>query len=297
MTKQLSIVVTCTERKRLTPEPHRMARNLDKGAVAVRCGQWTESLNVSSENRKNIDLESLYQGEAWQQVGLLLADVTASQRTQTLVASAGLGLQPIHARHPSYAATFSQGHSDTVAPASETAIWWSGLRDVPQSRSMVDLKSCQVLLVLSEPYARAMHDDLEFLAGTAADVLLVGGWKDIEGIQRLPADRDLRSALGGTTGSLLIRMARRWLSGWAGGCLYTESRQRDWDEWAQEVRRVERFDRKQLSDDEVLEFVSSKKIAIPGISATRALRDLRDAGFACEQGRFGRLFRDTVGVA
>lgn len=297
MAHQLSVVVTCTDRKRLLPAPQRMARNLTESEVGARCGQWIKTLGPASEVDDALELEHLYQGDAWHQVLQLLAGASAAHRTRALVASAGLGLQNLDARHTSYAATFSQGHADTVAPAVEASRWWDGLKDTPHAQHIVDLRSQQALLVLSEPYARAMHDDLEALADTGADVLLVGGWKDIDGIHRLPADRALRSALGGTTGSLLIRMARRWLADWDGGPIYTESRKNDWDSWARDARYVERFNRKQLSDDEVLDFVSAKRDANPGISATRALKDLRDAGFACEQGRFGRLFRNAAQVA
>ncbi len=45
-------------------------------------------------------------------------------------------------------------------------------------------------------------------------------------------------------------------------------------------------------------FLCARKREDPDLSATRALRALRDAGFACEQGRFARLFTsDAEGAA
>lgn len=268
-----------------------MVRNLSARDVAARCAEWTEFLSADTGDAQSPELNHLYQGEAWQQVTSLASSGSASGRARVLVASAGLGLQSVNARHPSYAATFSSGHQDTVARRSESALWWKGLDEAPQAQPMAEIRGRQALLVLSEPYARAMHDDLEALATAGADVLLVGGWRNIEGISRLPADRALRATLGGTTSSLLIRMAQRWLADWNGGSLHSEVRQREWDRWARDARQVDHFDRKRLSDNEVIEFASQQKRTYPGISASRALRSLRSSGYACEQARFSRLFR------
>lgn len=274
-----------------------MARNLDSGDVPTRCGQWVEDMNSDANPDQNYELENLYMGDAWKQALGLLRHTNQHAKVRPLVASAGIGLQPLQSRHPSYAATFSQGHNDTVAPIDRTGEWWDLLRATPRATSLTDLRSDQTLLVLSEPYARAMHRDLQQLAGSGTEVLLIGGWKDIEGIHRVPADRALRSALGGATSSLLVRMARRWLHEWTGGPLHTTERQRSWDSWASGARVVEIHDRKRMSDSEVLDFARGCRQEDPRVSATAALAKLRAGGSACEQRRFGQLFRESVGVS
>ena len=52
-----------------------------------------------------------------------------------------------------------------------------------------------------------------------------------------------------------------------------------------------RYERKKLSDTEVLALIKDGLDQSPGTSASRLLRQIRDAGYACEQRRFGHLFQ------
>jgi hypothetical protein len=59
---------------------------------------------------------------------------------------------------------------------------------------------------------------------------------------------------------------------------------------------VPRYERKKLSDEEVGEMIASRLAQLPGMSASRLLREFRDAGYACEQSRFGQLHRSVTGA-
>jgi hypothetical protein len=48
-----------------------------------------------------------------------------------------------------------------------------------------------------------------------------------------------------------------------------------------------------MTDDDVLAFIRRRVAADPKASHTRLLRELRDQGQACEQGRFRRLFKQV----
>ena len=54
-----------------------------------------------------------------------------------------------------------------------------------------------------------------------------------------------------------------------------------------------RYDRDPDDRCQVPKVIGELRASDPTVSATRALRALRDAGYACEQKRFGQLFRDT----
>lgn len=56
-----------------------------------------------------------------------------------------------------------------------------------------------------------------------------------------------------------------------------------------------RFQRRVLSDSQIVEFIAHRRLEVTNASASRLLRDLRDQGMACEQSRFGRLFAETRG--
>ena len=59
---------------------------------------------------------------------------------------------------------------------------------------------------------------------------------------------------------------------------------------------VTRYERRKLTDEEVTEMIACRLAQAPGTSASRLLREFRDAGYACEQQRFGGLYRIVTGA-
>lgn len=291
MTK-LTIVVNCTERKSQTATPQLQARTLPTGDVDSRVRVWKRRVEGSDPCSALIDL---YQGEAWQQARGLAEDAARlGFRVRLQVASAGLGLRDANSKGPAYAATFAGGHHDTVVPPGPASrLWWRALQDFPDTDSLTKSADSKVLLVLSENYARAMDDDLTELAEQGGDLLLVGGARDIEGLPRLQADMGLRRQLGGTASSITLRMARRWLAHRKQDALFHQDDARRWSRWASARSELEHYDRQPASDSELRAMIRRLKESDPSLSATRALRGLRDSGVACEQKRFGELFRTT----
>lgn len=289
---KLTIVVNCTDRKSVQPAANLRLGSLPRGDNQARFEVWRRRVDQA---RAQVRLIDLYQGEAWQEVRGLSNDARhAGYSVTTLVASAGLGLRDVSTQASPYAATFAGGHPDSVASsAEENRDWWRRLRDFTSAQSLTD-SSHRVLLVLSENYARSLEHDLIALAHRGGDLLLVGGARDIEGLPRLPANRSLRAELGGTASSVGLRMARRWLRCRTGTPLYTAKDASTWSKWAQSVARSEIYDRAPMTDAEIIECINKLCADEPGLSATRALRRLRDAGIACEQKRFGRIFHSLT---
>ncbi|MET9085555.1 hypothetical protein ABZX77_27345 [Streptomyces sp. NPDC004237] len=153
----------------------------------------------------------------------------------------------------------------------------------------------QALVVLSETYAGAMRHDLVALAATGAAVLLIGGASEMNGVVRVPANAALRQALGGTRTSLNVRMATSWLEHCTPGHLITPAAQARWKTWADQAARPERYSRRPMTDEAVIDFIEKSKDSHPGYSRTRLLRLLRDQGMACEQKRFADLYTATIG--
>lgn len=290
---KLTIVVNCTERKSVQPAPNLRVGSLPRGDNKARFEVWRRRVGQA---RAHVRLIDLYQGEAWQEVRGLSDDARhAGYSVTTLVASAGLGLRDVSTLASPYAATFAGGHPDSVASSTkQNRDWWRRLRDLDSAQSLTDTCGDPVLLVLSETYARSMEHDLIALASRGGDLLLVGGARDIDGLARLPANRSLRAELGGTTSSVGLRMARRWLRCRAGAPLYTSKDASAWSNWARSVARCENYHRAPATDADVIERINKLLADEPGVSATRALRRVRDAGIACEQKRFGRLFHSVV---
>jgi hypothetical protein len=290
---KLTIVVNCTDRKSVAPAPIMRISSLPRGDTATRFEAWRRRVESTEPQ---VQLFDLYQGEAWQQVRGLATDArTVGYTVQMMVASAGLGLRDVSANAAPYAATFAGGHADSVASgARNLRDWWRRLGTLESTKSLVSDASDHVLLVLSETYARTMDDDLVRLANRGGDLFLVGGARDIDGLPRLPADRSLRASLGGTASSVSIRMARRWLQKRTGTNLYGPNEAKAWSRWARAVSQVEIYDRAPMTDAEITRLIHSLVAKEPALSATRALRRVRDAGIACEQKRFGALFRSVA---
>ncbi len=290
---KLTIVVNCTDRKSVQPAPNLRVGSLPRGDTQARFEVWRRRVGQAPAQFRLIDL---YQGQAWQEVRGLSDDARrAGYSVTTLVASAGLGLRDVSTLASPYAATFTGGHPDSVASsAEENRDWWRRLRDLEFAQSLTDGCGDRVLLVLSETYARSMEHDLIALADRGGDLLLVGGARDIDGLDRIPTNRALRAELGGATSSVGLRMARRWLRCRTSGSLYTPKDVSAWSDWAQSVARSENYHRAPATDAAISQWINKLLADEPGLSATRALRRVRDAGIACEQKRFGRLFHSVV---
>lgn len=292
MAAGLTIVVTCTDRKSLPVAQRLSFRDVPSSSPSDRVRDWRERLRLGDHPRP---LASLYQGEQWKE-SLALAAVAREEghEPRVLVASAGLGLRALESQAPAYSATFSLGKPDAVAHNMEDAAnWWEQLAYAPRALTLASLRG-PVLLVLSRTYALALARDLTELGASGAKAALVGGAVEIPGITRIPSDASLRHSLGGTLGSLNQRMANRFLQfchgpdDWLSG----DHLQR-WNSWASEVRHKEVFERQRGSDSEIQAWILTM-IAGKPMSASRALREYRRQGNACEQSRFGRLYREVV---
>src|SRR6202034_1346699 len=60
---------------------------------------------------------------------------------------------------------------------------------------------------------------------------------------------------------------------------------------------IPRYNRKRQSDREILDAITARLARGPETSANGLLREFRDAGLACEQRRFSRLYGEAAGVA
>lgn len=284
--QKLTIVVTCTDRKSATPAHGLMARNLPTGPVGMRTRAWNQAL---ARAKPVTPLIQLYRGESWSQVKRLITTARdVGYEPEVMVASAGLGLRSVLDFAPAYAATFSVGHEDTVASSiKEAQEWWHGLPHI------VSRGRSRSLWILSENYSRVIARDLIDRC-TSDDLLVFGGSNEIPGPARIPSDRSLRRALGGTVTSLNVRMAIQWLLLSRDVGAFSPRANASWLDWTDHERHREIYNRQKLSDDAVLDFVASLQQHTPGVSKTSALKSLRESGLACEQGRFSKLFQKVA---
>jgi hypothetical protein len=311
LTPPVRIVVSCTDRKSVRPDESLQLRNYSDH-LAERADAWLT--RIGEPDTPTLPATDLYQGEHWRVVQQLTSTATASEvDVDVWVASAGYGLIHSTAQIESYAATFATRVEDSITrstsssdPEKDAAYWWSRLTDRPRGNgepaSLMELAATDpaapMVVALSGSYVRAAQADLLGAAEALDDpgqLLLVSG-DDRRALRqhRLPADARLQHALGGARISLNARVVR---------LLLETSSQHGWD--PTQIRSLlaaslalqpdlVRYDRQPLTDSEVEEFIR-RELADQGPAAqTVLLRRLRDRNLACEQKRFGKLYRHVM---
>lgn len=305
---RLHVVVTCSNRKRSATDfvsLHEVRREGDSQRQVL--ARWKKSLERKRLSR--LAARQLYQGEHWSKVlDLESAARETGFRPKIWVCSAGYGLIAIDEPLVPYAATFAPGHDDSVcADAEEAQKWWQGLTDWQLGngpRSLKDLVEAEpgarFLFILSGTYLQAVEDDLaDALCASkkqARCVILSGAPSKNPSLVRnlINLDSKLLHTLGGTRGSLATRVAD-WVVRNCEPREFSESKIRESIDALtakQPARKV--YNRQPLSDEEVQDFIRRQRAEDKSLKASRALRLLRDQGQACEQKRFGALFREIV---
>jgi hypothetical protein len=150
------------------------------------------------------------------------------------------------------------------------------------------------MFVLSKNYLRACEADIAAACECITDLdrfLIVSAGARLQGdlaAFAVPADARLQAYFSGTRRALNARIGAHLLSKGI----------RSKDEATAYLTRllaaqppIPRYDRKKQSDREILDLIARRLAQAPGMSANRLLREFRDAGLACEQRRFGQLYR------
>jgi hypothetical protein len=300
---QLHVIVTCTHRKRLGAPPRLRLSSIRVKDVLVRGRQWVDRLRA--ERAPEVPASDLYAGDHWQ---VALSLLSQTHPVQLWVASAGYGLVRLDQQLKPYSATFSPGpdsvfvHGRREQRDGELREWWELITKAnlghSRPRTLRELAASDpgaiLLVALSEPYVRALRDDLVAartkLHGSGKLLIVSAGTKHCPGLDEnlLPVDANLQIAVGGPLLSLNARVARH---------LVVTSATHRWTtsaitESLREVRSASKRhqSRSRLTDAKVIAFI--KRAARQDNRASRSdlLHRLRTKGFACEQQRFAGLF-------
>jgi len=274
------------------------ARDLGRGTDAARARRWIERLTRQSGVCRSAT--DLYAGEHWTSA----LEAARLPNVQLWVVSAGYGLVPADAQLANYDATFTLGNPDSVAATRlGQQEWWQVLNewDGPHSDShsgrtrLGDLCATgHVIAALSGPYLWPLEREITKL--DPADFLLVStGCSDRTfAPYLLPADGTARMSLGGSLVSVNVRVAGHVLSQVSPRQFTRRRAANVLEELRASSPPLPTFDRVPMNDEEVREWIRSQKLSNPSLSASGALTCLRAAGRACEQKRFGALFRQVV---
>jgi hypothetical protein len=299
------VIVTCANRKS-RPVP----LELQLGEVTGRSSDERARLWISRLSRANIAPQvpavDLYAGEHWSVARVFPKLHQPGEVVHLWACSAGYGLIPTEAPLMPYHATLTPGQADSVP--GDAASWWARLGEWPgpakcRPRTIETLvatdQAAVFMFVLSKNYLRACGTDIAAARAGISDLnrlLVVSAGASPQGDLAnllVPADARLQAHFGGTRRALNARIGAHLLSAGVRGR----------DEAADHMARllaaqppIPRYAREKQSDREVLDHIAERLTEDPTTSANRLLREFRDAGLACEQHRFSRLFRTLTKV-
>lgn len=296
---RINVVVSCTNRKSQTPSSSLLIRNITESGTKERLAVWTRQREVFSGSL--VPARELYAGEYWSVVRSLSA--IAEKRDIELhlwVCSAGHGLIRFDDAVAPYAASFDPGSEDYVAPGpAEITTWWDGLSKLRGKSSPTTLAavagedpSAPMLVVLSQTYLAAIADDLSLATTQLREpkqLSVVGSAKGKARELSVGVQAKLRQRLGGTLIALNARVVAHLLETHSGNFLRDELLA-EVSELLRTTQELPSLRRIKLSDDEWLVRISNELSKDHALSKSKLLRRVREDGFACEQGRFSRLF-------
>ncbi|MEY9242500.1 hypothetical protein ABIF27_003155 [Bradyrhizobium elkanii] len=263
--------------------------------------QWIAKLGALPEYGP---AETFYAGRAFG-----LAKEAANLSTARFyVLSAGLGIVPAYRSIPAYGLTISARHEQSVSRKVlgdfDPAEWFSGVLTSVYSddwRGVAGRKSGRILIALSRPYAEMVGASLAAAAPKMLGRLRIFGASleialpaSLHGAIA-PYDERLNSILPGTR----TDFAQRAMLHFARSVATKPSRGREDDfvgvrSALKNLELPRLVQRPRLTDEEILAVIQ-KRLRIQS-GAARMLAALRhEEGVACEQSRFGRLYRIAAG--
>ena len=310
----VNIIVTCTKRKHVRFESDLRFRDVDAPDPSSGLTCWLKRLSNSSA--EVVPAKLLYSGDHWSTVKTLeCVASTAGLTADIWICSAGYGLLDMDSKIRSYSATFAADDPDAVSRWSETSStqdqnqdWWRLLTSwkspaSPSPRSIAQVAASHpespMLVVASQLYLGAILEDVKCAARTLSDpdllCVISAGTDNLPTLEAnlLPANAALQKDLGGSLGSLNIRLARAILSEFAYGQLRASHLNMHFSQKLAQAPPTPVYQRKAMADDELREYVRAATNKEPNITKSSLLRSLRDSGRACEQKRFSRCYQEV----
>jgi hypothetical protein len=153
------------------------------------------------------------------------------------------------------------------------------------------------MFILSSNYLRACSPDLVAAITQVAEpdkffIVSAGGRPGGNLADfAVPADARLQAHFGGTRRALNARIAGYLIER---GIRGKEEASEQLAQLLAAQPPIARYNRRKLSDPEVLDAIAVRLAQKPSLSASQMLRELRDVGLACEQRRLTRLYRQVT---
>ena len=306
-TKKIIWVVNCVNRKTLKTNKE-MAISSYSLNSKVRANNWITRL--SNPQSPLINAFDLYAGEGWQVVKNTISGLKKIG-IELWIVSAGYGLIRSDSLIESYNATFEPrvrnyvGTGNTAKNNHEMdRIWWATLNEWkgPPKASERSFKSLisnnpqsPIVISLSRKYFSAVSDDLEEAVTNLQRhnkiFLLTSGElnKPFESIH-IPVHSRYTQKLGGKPFSINFLTASEIINSHGQHNFNFKNVRQMVAESLETLPDLTPYNRKKLTDNEILEMINKLKKRSKSHSFTSLLRLYRDDGYACRDTRFKDLY-------
>lgn len=299
---RIVLVVSCAQRKRLLPPSQLHLRSISSGPDD-RAEHWRQRLR--SVDAPLIAARDLYVGDHWHAVRDAYASARRySSRAELWVISAGYGLTSSTKAIKPYGATFSSGSADSVWRGSlegdrvqRLQQWWA---ELDHQCTLSDLlpaeKDGAVVIAAGGEYVAVLERDLALASRSelVEDRLSVLSAGSRGNGARLPLSARFRTAVGGTNSSLNARILALLAQEATTHHFRRGSMAKLLERMASQLDQPVLVARKFMPDELIAAQIQTMRSQVPGLSRTRALRELRRSGIACEQTRFASLWSRTL---
>ena len=302
----INVVVTCAARKTEPAVAQARVKNLKKRTLKGRFTEWSMRMSRNSEYLvKAIDL---YRGNSWSIIRKLQRDREHGKKFRLWIISAGHGLIGADTLVAPYAATFVDGHADSVKSSqpqsTTTGDWWkkliqwrrqarhkvSSISDI--ARSYPDEP---MVIAISKEYLTATYDDIvearKLLPSPDKMVIICTGAKKNGGLAAnfLPCDARFENHFHCCRGDLNAYLLELVLKSHTAPEISAFKLKTRFKRKLDKLPKVKLQNRSRLLDRDLEAFISFNLLDGGG-SHTNLLRLLRSEDCACEQKRFRKLF-------
>jgi hypothetical protein len=303
----INVVVTCAARKAEPASAQARVKNLKKRTLKGRFTEWSKRINRN--NQKPVKAIDLYRGNSWSIIRKLHGHPKHGKKLRLWIISAGHGLISADSLVAPYAATFADGHPDSVKPSrpqnSTTGDWWNKLirwrrRERHKVSSISDIAKAfpgqPLLIAISKEYLNATYDDIaearKLLSSPDKMVIIcAGAKKNGDAINNfLPCDARFENQ---------FHCCRADLNAWLLDSVVKSYRPSEilvsklTDRYARKLSKLPKTAHPKRSrfDDQELEAFITLNLLEGSSSHTKLLKLLRSEGCGCEQKRFRKLFQ------
>jgi hypothetical protein len=295
---RIGVVVPCTESKRAS-SPGQRLRDIAPGPQ--RAARW---LTAAGNDPHRVPAQSLYKGVGWRASADLIRTAELLGEAEALIVSAGYGALQATEEIGNYSATFVPGHADSIVRENAGDIaagnekWWTELNELRGDAGPVATLATNVdalFVAASARYIDALGDDLAAATTMVPTIIFSAGRPRDERLYAFAPRFDRRLREGATPfvrandQSLNQRVAAAVIARLGEGAV-DPTTVRNLLGSAMDRPPPVRHERRVVSDAAITRFIERSLRADPRATKSVLLRRWRDAGRACEQRRFGRLF-------